>query len=162
MKVNIYSYLMITLVVILFTSCDKSDDNIKDDESLIFSIHCFGGWTGLDENLTINSGATHYSISYRDLGTSKLKSYQTTIKTNDELWDYLTKTFDLETFIKIKDGSCRACLDGIDETMSVIKDGKTYSFYNGVVDENYQQMQDFFDSIFKQIEYFGIIAKYKL
>ena len=161
MKVKNCSYLIITLVVVLFTSCDKSNEKIKDDESLVFNIHRFGGWIGLDENLKINAGATHYSISYHVLGTGKLKSYQTTIKTTDELWDYLTKTFDLETFTKIKDGSCRACLDGIDETMSVTKDGETYSFYNGVVDEHYQQMQDFFDSIFKQLEDFEIIAKYK-
>ena len=159
MKVKICSYLIVTLVVVLFTSCDKSNEKIKDDESLVFIIHRFGGWIGLDENLKINAGATHYSISYHDLGTSELKSYQTTIETTDELWDYLTKTFDLETFTKIKDGSCRACLDGIDETMSVIKDGETYPFYNGVIDEHYQQMQDFFDSIFKQIEDFEIIAK---
>ena len=144
MKMKICSYLIITLVAVLFISCDKSNEKIKDDESLVFSIHRSGGWTRLDENLKINAGATHYSISYYDLSTSKLKSYQTTIKTNVELWDNLTKTFDLETFTKIKDGSCRACVDGIDETISVIKDGKTYSFYNGVVDEQYQQIQDFF------------------
>ena len=152
---------MITLVVILFTSCDNSNEEIKNDELLNFNIHRSGGWIGLDENLVINASSTHYSIRYYDLGTSELKSYQTTIKTSDEFWDYLTKTFDLETFTKIKDGSCRACVDGIDETISVIKEGKTYSFYNGVADEHYQQMQTFFDSISKQMEDFEIIAEYK-
>jgi hypothetical protein len=161
MKVKICSYLTITLVVILFTSCDKSNEKMKDDESLIFTIHRYGGFTGLDEILKINAGTTHYTISYYDLSTSKLKTYQTTIKTKDELWNFLTNTFELEAFTKIKDGSCRSCVDGIDETISVIKDGETYSFYNGVVDEHYQQLQVFFDSIFKQIEDFEIIAKFR-
>jgi len=161
MKGKIYAYLIITSVVIFFTSCDKSNEKIKDDESLIFSIHRFGGLIGLEEYLKINAGATHYSISYYDLSTNELKSYQTTIETTNELWDDLTKTFDLGTFTKIKDGSCRACIDGLDETISVTKDGETYSFYNGVVDEHYQQMQTFFDTIFKQIEDFEIMAKFR-
>ena len=161
MKVKICSYLIITLAVVLFSSCNESNEKIKDDESLIFSFHRYGSRIGLDENLKINAGATHYSISYRDLETSELKSYQTTIETSDELWDYLTKTFNLETFTKIKDGSCSACVDGFDEEISVIIDGETYSIYNGVVDEYYQQLRDFFDAISQQLEYFEIIAKYK-
>ena len=161
MNAKSYSYLMITLVVILFSSCDKSNEDLKNDESLNFKIHRLGGWIGLDESLTINASSTHYSIHYYDLGTSELKSYQTTIKTSDEFWNSLTKNFDLEAFTKIEDGSCRACVDGVDETISVTRDGKTYSFYNGVVDEHYQQMQTFFDSISKQMEDFEIMAEYK-
>ena len=161
MKAKIYPNLVITLTVILFASCDKSNEIIKEDDSLIFSVHNFGGWASLDETLTINAGATHYSSSYHDREAMKRKSYQTIIKTSDEQWDYLTKTFDLETFRKIEDGSCRACLDGVDETFSVTIDGKTYSFYNGVVDEHYQQMQEFFDSIYEQIEIFRNNAEYK-
>ena len=145
---------MITLVVILFASCDKSNEKIKDDESLIFSILRSGGMLGYSESLEINAGATHYSIRYYDLVTRKDKKYQTTIETSDELWDYLIKTFDLETFTKIKEGPCHACYDGLDIVISVIKDGKTYSVNNGDVDEHYQQMQDFFDSIFEQLEDF--------
>ena len=184
MKVKKYSCLIITLVVFLFISCDKSNDIIIDDEyknneiiiddehksnektidyeSLSVSIHRLGGFMALDEKLIINEDSTHYSIRYFDLfGTSEFKSYQTTIETSDELWDYLTKNFDLDIFTKIGDGSCSACLDGIDEVISVIIDGETYSFYNGVVDEHYQQMQKFFDSLFIQLDDFEIIAKYR-
>jgi len=161
MKVNIYPYLMITLVVILFASCDKSNTIIEDDESLIFSVQYFGGWTMIDEKLEINANATHYSGSYHDREAMKRKSYQTTIKTSAEQWDDLTKTFDLETFKKITDGSCRACVDGVDETFSVTIFGETYSFGNGVVDEHYQQMQGFFDSMYEQIEVFRQNATYR-
>ena len=151
---------MITLVVILFTSCDKSAE-IDDDESLIFSVQYFGGWTMIDEILKINAGATHYSGSYHDREAMKRKSFQTIIKTSDEKWEYLTKTFDLEAFKKISDGSCRACVDGVDETFSVTINGETYSFYNGVIDEHYQQIQAFFDAIDEQLEIFRNKADYK-
>jgi hypothetical protein len=161
MKVKIYPHCLITFIVIIFASCDKSNKIIEDDESLIFSVQYSGGWTMIDENLKINTNVTHYSGSYHDRESMKRKSYQTTIKTPNELWDNLTKTFDLETFKKIKDGSCRACVDGVDETFSITINGETYSFYNGVVDENYQQMQDFFDVIYEQIENFRSNAVYK-
>jgi hypothetical protein len=161
MKVKIYFNLLITLVVILFASCAKSNEIIEDDESLIFSFHRGGSWIGLNENLEISASAIHYSISYRELQTSERKSYETTVKTSNEQWDYLTNTFDLETFTKIKNGSCRSCVDGFDEIFSAIKDGKTYSFTNGDNDEHYQQMQAFFDSILEQVESFEIIAKFR-
>ena len=157
MKAKIYSFMVMAFAVLLISSCNKSND----DASLIFSVHRTGGWVGLDENIKINAGATSYSIRYLDLFTHESKSYQTTIKTPDELWAYLIKSFDLDTFTNIKDGPCRACLDGYDETISVIINGKTYSFYNGVIDGPYQEMQDFFDIIFKQIEDFEIIAKFR-
>ena len=161
MKTKIYPNLAVTLVVILSMSCSKSNEIIEDDDSLIFSVHYFGGWTMIDETLTINSGATHYSAGYYDREAMKRKSYQTTIKTSDEQWDHLTKAFNLEAFTKIKDGSCSACVDGVDETFSVIKNGETYSFYNGIADEHYQQIQGFFDSIYEQLETFRNNAKYK-
>ena len=147
MKMKIYPYLVITLVVILFASCDKSDD-----ESLVFSVKYFGGWTSIDENFKINANSTYYSGSYHDRETMQRKSYQAKIKTSAEQWHYLTKTFDLEAFKKIKNGSCRACVDGVDETFSVTIYGETYSFYNGIVDENYQQIQDFFDAFYEQLK----------
>jgi len=157
MKTKIYLNLVITLVVILFASCNKGNE----DESLVFSVQYFGGWTMIDENLKINVNTTHFSSSYHDRITMKRISYKTKIKTSNELWDNLTKTFNLETFQKIKDGPCSACVDGVDETFSIIKDGKTYSFYNGVIDEHYQQMQGFFDSIFELIETLRDNAEYR-
>ena len=157
MNVKTYSYWMIALAVILFTSCDKSNESnekIKDDESLIFSIRHFGGMLGYSESLEINAGATHYSVSYYDISIRDYKKYQTTIETSGELWDYLIKTFDLKTFTKIKEGPCRACLDGFDSIISVIKDGETYSVRNGITDKHYQKIQNFFDSIFEQLEDF--------
>jgi len=161
MKPAIYHYLKIALVVILFASCNKSNEIIEDDESLIFSVQYFGSHLMIDEILKINANATHYSGSYYDLKAMKRKSYQTTIKTTDEQWDYLTKTFDMEAFKSIKNGSCSACLDGVDETVSVSMYGETYSLYNGVVDEHYQQIQTFFDAIYEQIEVFRNNAVYR-
>jgi len=161
MKTTIFSNLIITLVILLFTSCDKGKEIIEYDESLIFSIQYFGGWTMIDENLKINESTTHYSGSYHDREAMKRKSHQTTSKTSKEQWDYLTKTFDLGTFKKIKNGSCRACVDGVDETFSVTINGETYSFYNGIVDENYEQIQEFLDAIYEQIEIFRNNAVYK-
>ena len=162
MKTKIYPNLAITLVVIFSISCNKI---IKDDDSLIFSVHYSGGWTSIDETLTINSDTTHYSRSYFDIynirETVERKSYQTTIKTPDGQWDRLTKAFNLEAFAKIRNGSCRACVDGVDETFSATKNGETYSFYNGIADEHYQQMQGFFDSIYEQLETFRNNAEYK-
>ena len=145
----------------MFASCDKSKEMIEDDESLIFSVQYFGGWTMIDENLKINASSIHYSSSYHDREAMKRKSYQTTIKTSEEQWNYLTRTFDLETFKKIKNGSCRACVDGVDETFSVTINGETYSFYNGVVDENYEQIQKFLNVIYEQIEIFRNNAVYR-
>ncbi|MCL2598112.1 MAG: hypothetical protein FWD66_10795, partial [Paludibacter sp.] len=139
--------LLLTLVVILLASCNKHD-KIVDDDSLIFSYHRHGGWSGLDEKLKINANMTDYSISYIAYPpTGNPKSYQTTIKTSAEQWNYLKATFDLETFKKIQDGYCQACVDGVDEEFSVTKDSITYSFYNGGGDEHYKQMQEFFDTI---------------
>ena len=135
--------------------------NGKDDESSIFNFHRVGGWIGLNENLKINATSTHYSISYRKFGTWEPQSFQTTVKTSDARWNYLTRTFNLKTFTKIKDGSCRACFDGYDVTFSFTKDDTTYSVYNGGADEHFQQMQDFFDSIFEQVENFEIIAGFR-
>jgi hypothetical protein len=145
--------------VILFTSCNKNTGIVEGN--VVFNFKRFGGWNLLNENLKITANTTHYSITYRDFSTMEVKNYETSIKTSDEQWNDLIKTFDLETFTKIKDGSCRICLDGIDETFSVTQNGTTYSIYNGSADKYYQQMQQFFDKIDKQIEPFEIIAGYR-
>ena len=156
MKVKICSNLIITLAVILFASCDKSNET-----DVVFNFQREGGWIGISENLKISANSTHYSISYHEFGSWELKSYEITIKTSDEQWNNLTRAFDLKTFTKIKDGSCRACVDGYDETFSFIKVDKTYSIYNGDADENFKQMQGFFDLIYEQIENFEIIAGFR-
>ena len=147
--------IIISLVVILFTSCNET----KKDEPLIFKFRSVGGWDGLDENLEINASTTHYSISYFERKTRKTKSYQTTIDTSEELWNHLTTTFKLEIFTKIKNGPCRSCIDLYDDVFYVIKDGETYSFYNGYDDEHFQQMQGFFGSIIKLRKDIKIIAE---
>jgi len=131
------------------------------NESLVFSFRRFGGFIRLDENLRISEDSTHYSISYRELNNGEPKSYQTTIKTPDEQWNYLKEIFNLETFTRISNGSCRACFDGFDETFSYAKNGETHSIYNGIADEYYQQMQDFFDSIFEMVREFEVIADFR-
>jgi len=161
MKVKTYFNIIITLVIILFASCGKSNEKIKNDELLVFSFERYGGDNGLSENLEIKADSTYYFIScYELFGTGKPKSYQTTIKTSDKQWNDLTRTFNLETFTKIKDGPCRACADGYDETFSFTEVDTTYSISNGNADEHFQQMQAFFDLIFEQIENFERIADF--
>ena len=157
---KIQNCLLLTLAVILIASCNKNDEPANND-SIIFSYHSGGSWIGLDENLIINSGATHYSVSYRDLQTGKSKSYQTKMKTSGKQWQYLMENFDLKTFTKIQDGSCRACLDGFDDVFSVTLDRNTYSIYNGNNDEHYKQMQNFFDAIDEQIGNFETLAGFR-
>ena len=147
MKAKIFLIIIIATLI----SCDKNE--IKNDDSLVFSFHRWGGWTGLEENMTINAESTFYSIRYL---TNPNSGYQATIKTSEQQWDSLKKTFDLETFTKIQNGACASCLDGIDETFSVIKDDKTYSIYNAG-DENYKKMQAFFDIINEQLTIFESI-----
>jgi hypothetical protein len=161
MKVKICSKLIITLGVILFASCDKNNETVERDELQVFEFQCTGGWIGLNENLKISADSMHYSINYHELGTGESKNYQTAIKTSDEQWSSLTGTFDLETFTKIKDGSCRACVDGFDETFSFTKIDTTYSVYNGNADEHYQQLQDFFDLFFEQVANFETVAGFR-
>ena len=145
-------------------TCDEQEDpdaNIEiteNDELAVFSLHRYGGWIGLDEKMRINADSTHYSINYRVFGIMEPRSFQTAIKTSDEQWNHLTRTFNMKSFTKIKNGSCRACVDGYDEIFSVTKVDKTYSVYNGKNDDHYQLMQDFFDSIYVQLSDFEIIA----
>ena len=161
-KVKICSNKIIILIVILFISCDKSNEKTKNDEFLIFSYHRGGGWNGLIEDLEIKADSTHYSISYLEsFDARKIKSYQTTIKTSDKQWNYLTRTFNLENFSKIKDGRCRACGDGYDEMFSVTKIDTTYSIYNGDADKHFLLMRGFFNSILKQTESFERIADFR-
>jgi hypothetical protein len=148
MKVKFFPYLIITLVVILFDSCNKDNEMIIDDESLIFNYHRSSGWTGLDENLKITTDSTYYSI-HHDLAEI---SYQTSIKTSKEQWDNLTKAFDLKTFTKIQDESCGLIHDIPISRFSVTVNGEIYSFYNGDCDKYYKQMQSFFDSMVEQIK----------
>ncbi len=142
-------------VIILFMSCDRNNDS-SENESLIFSCHRSGGWSGLNENLKITSKTMQYSISFRDLQTLELTSYENQVQTPDELWSNLIKSFDLVTFIKIQDGDCRACVDGIDVKFSVIKDGKDYTFSNGEDSEYYKVMKIFFDAILMQSDTLNI------
>ena len=142
----------LVVAVILFASCNNK---ITDDESLIFSLHRGGSWINLDENLKITASTTHYSISYHEIGTWEPKNHQTEVKTSDKQWKFLARTFDLETFKKIKDGPCRSCVDGFETMFSVTINGKTYSFSNGDDDEHYKQMQDFFDAIIEQADNFS-------
>ena len=160
-KRNVVAIVICLVAMIMVASCEKSNEKIKDDDALIFKFQRVGGWIGLNENLRINANLTHYSISYYEFGTWTHKSYQTTIKTSDKLWNNLTKTFNLKTFKKIKDGVCRACVDGYDVTVFVIQDTENYSIYNGDCDDYYKQMQDFFDSVFEQIEYFEKISGFR-
>ena len=62
MKVKNHHNLLITLVLILFASCNKDNEIIIDDESLIFNYRSSSGWVGLDENLKITTDYTYYSI----------------------------------------------------------------------------------------------------
>ncbi|MDR0793860.1 MAG: hypothetical protein LBE82_11175 [Chitinophagaceae bacterium] len=158
MKRKFFPFLIITLAVILFGSCRKSNGVINGNGQFPFSFQQVGGWSGLNENLKISTTSTYYSISYNDLNTGKAKNYETTIRTPDELWNNLTKTFDLGTFIQIKDGDCRSCVDGTDEIFSYTNLGKTYSVYNGDADKNFQQMQDFFNLMYEQINNFRTLA----
>jgi hypothetical protein len=150
-------YGLITLAVILFASCDKSNE-ITENESLIFSFHRGGGWGGLDENLIITADTMHYSIRFHDIQTSEETNYQTTIKTSDKQWDFLLKTFDWAAFTKISNGHCQACIDGVDVTFSASQNGKTYSFFNGGGDEHFQQMEDFFNAIWIQANIFNMYS----
>ena len=139
------------IAVILLASCQKDKETIVDDESLVFSYHCVvGGRLGGNAILEINAGATHYSVNYRDIQTLENVTYQTTAKTSKKKWDYLIKTFDLETFKKIQNGRCNVCVDGMDEIFSVTINGETHSFSNGYEDDHYKQMQEFFDTIIEQ------------
>ena len=150
MKAKIYLNLLVTLVVFSFVLCDKSNEITKDDESLVFSYQfVVVGRLGGYSKLTINANLTHYVSNYRELQSPEVitNSYETTVKTSKEQWNSLTKAFDLETFKKIKSGSCGACVDATDEIFSVTIDGETYSFTNGRNDVYYQQMQDFFDAV---------------
>jgi hypothetical protein len=159
-RLNLRNVVAITICLVamaMFASCEKNNEKIKDAESLIFKFQRVGGWIGLNENLSINADSTHYSISYYEFGTWAPKSYQTAIKTSEKLWNNLTKTFELETFTKIKDGVCRACVDGYDDTFTITQYTENYLIYNGDSDEHFKQMQDFFDSIFIE-SYFSAIS----
>jgi uncharacterized repeat protein (TIGR02543 family) len=126
----------------------------EEAEPLIFKFQRLGGWIALNENLIIKSDSTHFSIT----SISPKISFQTTIKTSDILWRDLKRTFDLSTFNKITDGPCWSCVDGIDYLFFVTIETETYKIYNGNYDEYFKQMQDFFDLIFEQAEYFEKIA----
>ena len=129
---------------------------VEDDESLVFSYRLVvGGRLGGDATLKINAVATHYYANYHDMQTLERLTYQTTIKTSKEQWDYLTKMFDLETFTKIQDGPCGSCRDAVDEIFSVTIHGENYSFSNGYEDDHYKQMQDFFGTIKEQAKNFN-------
>ena len=163
-------FLIITLLAVLFVSCDKNNDpaelknneptesensGLTESESVVFLFHRNGGWIGLDEKLKITADSTCYFISYHNLQTGEFISYQTSVKTFGKQWDYLINTFDLEAFTEIQDGSCFACVDGFDETFSYTKEEETYSLYNGGKDEHYKQMQEFFDAIIAQAAIFN-------
>ena len=155
MKVEKSLKLFIVLALFLFASCNKNNDIVQEDKSLIFQFQRSGGWVGLNEKMEINTDSTHYVISYHELGASETtRNYQTTIKTSATVWNNLVKTFNVETFAKIQDGPCSSCVDGYDEIFSVTQDTTHYSFYNGGGDENFQQMQDFFNIIYEQLDFF--------
>jgi len=145
--------LICVIAITVFASCDKNNE-VVEDNSLKFEFQRSGSWIGLDEKLRITADSTYYSVSYRDLHTLELINYETTIKTSKEQWDYLVNIFDLETFTKIQNGHCRACVDGFDEIFSVTQNSEVYSFSNGNDDEHYKQMQDFFDTILMQANSF--------
>ena len=148
MKVKNHPNLLITLVLILFASCNKDNEIIIDDESLIFNYRISSGWVGLDENLKITTDSTYYSIRH-DLAEI---SYQTSIKTSKEQWDNLTRAFNLKTFTQIQDESCGLIYDIPINRFSVTVNGEIYSFYNGECDKYFKQMQDFFGLILEQIK----------
>jgi hypothetical protein len=148
---------LITFVIALFVYCDKNNE-ATENESLMFRFHRHGGWSGLSENLKITSGTTHYSIGYMNPFTSEWANYQTTIKTTGKQWNYLMETFDFETFNKIQNGPCYACVDGVDYSFFVSKDNREYSFSNGDGDEHYQQIQGFFDTMLMQTCLFNMYS----
>jgi hypothetical protein len=137
-------------VTVIFAACGKNDDIVKNDASIEFSFqHVVGGRLGGNSNLTISAVSIHYFGSYRELQSPEVIThiFDKTVKTSKKQWDFLTKAFDLETFKKIKSGSCGACVDATDEIFSVTINGETYSFVNGKNDVHYKEMQDFFDVI---------------
>jgi len=141
------------IAVILFASCQKGNDTTEDD-SLIFRFHRNGGFTGLKESLIIDANLTSYSVRYNIIDKDMVIEYKTTVITNEDQWNYLKNSFDSKSFSEIEDGPCRACVDGIDETLFVTKNGKTDSIYNAITNENYRKMQGFFDVIMTQSNIF--------
>ena len=164
MKFNIHSNLVIILAVILFASCSKSNEGVEETpEPLTFTVSRFAAYGVLIEKMTISSSNTDYSIDFvidRSVSLDRNK-FETKVKTSAEEWENLINCFDLETFTKIKNGGCRACAGGVNESVTVVKDGVTYMFNNGVVCENYQHLQNFFDLIFEQAEKFRVVAGYQ-
>jgi hypothetical protein len=150
MKVKIHLDLIITLVVILFVSCDKNNEKTHDDEPLIISYRCSSGWVGLDENLKITPDSTYYSI-FHDLAEI---NYQSSVKTTKEQWNNLINTFNFRTFTKIQNESCEIIYDAPVNRFSVTVNGEIHSFYNGECDKNFLQMRGFFDLILEQNQTF--------
>jgi len=157
MKVKICFNLMLVFAIIFFVSCEKDNEPTGNNDLVLFEFHRFGGWFGLNETLRIDADFTHYSISYANRG----ESFHTTVKTSAEQWNSLTRDFDLETFRKIENGSCRACRDGFDEKFSLIQSNTIYFIYNADDDKHFKQMQNFFDAIFKQAEDLKSMANFE-
>ena len=143
---------MITALIcgLAFTSCSSCDCGEPFDDVMVFCFQRASGWVNMDENLKISADTTYYSYHHEMSSIS----YQSKAATSEELWDFLTKNFDLETFKTIKDDCNPDLFDVPVVRFSVITNGKTYSFYNGECDEHYMQMREFFDAIMEQVAVF--------
>jgi len=140
--------------------CLVNVEKIKEREPQFFRYYSHGGFSGLNENLTVYSDSTYYSISFTKFEPLEKITYQTQVRTSDQKWENLKTNFNLEIFKKIINGQSWVPLDGHDDYFFYTDVNSTYSICNGKNDENYKKMQDFFDSMYEQVKYFRNLAGY--
>jgi hypothetical protein len=133
----------VLLIVILLTSCQKSDDN----DDLIISAGFACGWgTGVD-SLDISKSEIQY-VYYvpAESMQPKIKGSRSITETE---WYEITSAVKIDEFLKLDYNSCNICVDGCDEWISIQSDQISHSirFSKGLKIENLEKLQNIIASI---------------
>ena len=148
---NLRCILILTAMAAGFTACLNMPgiDNGSGAGNAIKTVAYYrtGGFEGY-ESVSVTKDSIHYALLAYQGESIEIEKH---IKTPDGVWEKLVYRCDTVAFAQIQSGRTTAEVDGVDNYFSITTSGREISFVNGLVDENYQKLQAFFDVLLTEI-----------
>ena len=133
----------VLFVVILLTSCQKSDEN----DNLVISAGFACGWgTGAD---SIDISKSEIQYVYYVPAESMLPKIKGRRSITESEWYDIKSAIKIDEFLKLDYNSCNICVDGCDEWIAIQNDQISHSirYSKGLKIENLEKLQSVIASI---------------
>ena len=118
-----------SILILLFTSCQKDDNEINNDQ-LIIEMGSICGWCAPGDKLVMTKSNTEFNLIF-PCDSSNIDINEIT-KSSD--WDNLIGLLDKEKFSNVDINTCYYCADGCDNWITITDDNYTHKIRYGYED----------------------------